>query len=490
MKWLIIPFPFYGTLIFFPTKTGFVPLINRVRKTAIGLIPCIHGARLSENALASGKSEDDLLDFSVNLNPLGPPKKLLSRVFQHVSNYPDNGYPGFKRAAADSLNVLPENIVPGNGSSELIRLFAETVIEPGDKIIIPSPTFGEYEFQCRLFGAVIEYIDYRGITKVNPWGYKAVFLCNPNNPTGNLLPRRDIIQMAKKCALSETFLFVDEAFIELSKPHESIADIAASCDFVFVLRSLTKTYAVPGLRIGFAVASPCFAGLLNNTRLHWNMNYAASAVGEQLLGKNRDYLEKSLALIRKEREWLASRLRGIRGFKPYQSDTNFILIDAGDFGINSTELTARMLKRGIIIRDCASFGLENHIRVAVRKRSENKRLIEALSKVIAEWGDELAKKEIGKALEKGVTARSRIDCEYYPCHFEGQDCTFCFCPFYPCGNKKTGGELIRKSTGGTVWSCAKCNLIHRGDVAEKVLGALMEGKKLKDIWKLVMEPEL
>ncbi len=469
-----------------------MPLINRVKKTAVGLVPCVHGARLSENALVSGKNADDLLDFSVNLNPLGPPKskKLLNGVFQNISNYPDNGYPGFKKAAADSLKVLPENIVPGNGSSELIRLFAETVIEPGDKVIIPSPTFGEYEFQCRLFGAEIEYIDYRNITKVNPGGYKAVFLCNPNNPTGNLLRRRDVIELAKTCARSETFLFVDEAFIELSEPCESIADMAASCDFIYVLRSLTKTYAVAGLRIGFAVASPDFAGLLNNARLHWNMNSAASLVGERLLRKNHDYIQKSLGLIRKEREWLTSRLGGIRGFKPIQSDTNFILIDAGDFGINSRELTARMLKRGIIIRDCASFGLENHIRVAVRKRSENRKLVSAFSKVISEWGNELAKKEIGKALEKGVTARSRIDCEYYPCHFEGQDCTFCFCPFYPCEDVKTGGELIRKSTGGTVWSCAGCKLIHKGDVAEKVLGALMEGKKLKDIWKLVMEPNL
>lgn len=467
-----------------------MPLINRVKKTAVGLVPCIHGARLSENARVSGRNADDLLDFSVNLNPLGPPKKLLGGIFQDISKYPDNGYPEFKKAAADSLNVLPENIVPGNGSSELIRLFAETVIEPGDKVLIPSPTFGEYEFQCRLFGAEIEYIDYRKIINVNPGGYKAVFLCNPNNPTGNLLRRSDVIEMAKKCTQSETFLFVDEAFIELSDPRESIADMAASCDFTFVLRSLTKTYAVPGLRIGFAVASHDFAGLLDNARLHWNMNSAASAVGERLLRKNQEYIEKSLGLIRKEREWLTSRLGGIRGFKPIPSDTNFILIDAGDFGINSRELTARMLKHGIIIRDCASFGLENHIRVAVRKRSENRKLILAFSRVIVEWGNELAKKEIGRALEKGVAARSRIDCEYYHCHFEGQDCTFCFCPFYPCGDIRTGGEHIIKSTGGTVWSCAGCNLIHRGDVAEKVLGALMEGKMLKDIWKLVMEPEL
>jgi Zn-finger protein len=149
-----------------------------------------------------------------------------------------------------------------------------------------------------------------------------------------------------------------------------------------------------------------------------------------------------------------------------------------------------MLRQGIIIRDCASFDLKNHIRVAVRKRSENRKLIAAFTQAITEWGHELAEKEIGKALDRGVAARSRIDCEYYPCHLEGQDCTFCFCPFYPCENTRTGGEVLHRSTGGTVWSCARCDLIHDGIIADKVLKELMGGKKIKDIWKLVVEPHL
>lgn len=465
---------------------------NRIKKTAIELTPCIHGARLSESAETCGKSPDELLDFSVNLNPLCPPglKKILEKACKSINNYPDNRYPGFKTAAADYLNVSPENIVPGNGSSELIRLFAETVIEPGDKVIIPSPTFGEYEFQCRLFGASIEYIDYSDITNVEPEGSKAVFLCNPNNPTGKLLERRAVNQLAQICASAEVFLFVDEAFIELSDPRESIAERAASNDFVIVLRSLTKTFAIPGLRVGYAVASPGFAKILNGVRLSWNLNSAGLAAGEELLKNNKNYLNRSLGLIKKERQWLTSCLGAIRGFKPYPSDANFILIDAREFAINSAELAERMLRHGVIIRDCSSFGLENHIRVAVRKRSENQKLIKAFSRVVSEWGRERAEKEIGDALERGVAARSRINCEYYPCHFEGQDCTFCFCPFYPCEDKRTGGEFVRKSTGGAVWSCAKCNLIHRGDIADKVLKALMEGRKLKQAWKLVMEPNL
>jgi len=465
---------------------------KRVRKNLSDLQPCIHGARLSESAQVVGKTMDELLDFSVNLNPLGPPKlrSLMSAAYNSIKYYPDNRYPGLKKAAADYLHVSPENIVPGNGSSELIRLLAETIIEPGDKVIIPTPTFGEYEFQCKLFGADIEYVDYRQITKIQPGNCKAIFLCNPNNPTGSLINRKDVISLAEKCTSSEVFLIVDEAFIELSDPLESIADIAASNDFVIVLRSVTKTFAVPGLRIGFAVASPGFAGLLNNIRLHWNMNSIAATVCEKLLGNNQNYLKRTLTLLKREREWLSLKLGSFRGFKPYPSDTNFILIDLGDFGMGSVDLTQRMLTEGIIIRDCASFDLKNHIRVAVRKRSENIKLIEAFTRTIAQWGHELAEKELTNALVRGVAARSRIDCEYYPCHFEGQDCTFCFCPFYPCENTKTGGEVLHRSTGGTVWSCAGCDLIHDGHIADKVLKELMGGKKIKDVWKLVMESHL
>ncbi len=467
-------------------------LYDRVKKTVIELTPCIHGARLGESAEKSGKSVDELIDFSVNLNPLGTPelKKLIASAYKTISCYPDNRYAGFKKAAADSLGVLPENIVPGNGSTEIIRLFVETVIEPGDRVIIPTPTFSEYEFQCRLFGAFVECVEHTSITDVKVEDCKAVFLCNPNNPTGRLIKRNEVSKLAERCASSEVFLFVDEAFIELSYPKESIAELAARNDFVVVLRSLTKTYAVPGLRLGFAATSSSFAKLLNNIRLPWNLNSIALTVGEYLLKNNQHYIDKSVELIRKEREWLMTQLSTIRGFKPYQSEANFILVDTREFLISSTELAERILRHGIIIRECTSFALENHIRVAVRKRSQNQRLINAFAGVISEWGSELAEKELGKALERGVAARSRIDCEYYPCHFEGQDCTFCFCPFYPCNDKRTGGELIHKSTGGTVWSCAGCNLIHKPEIADKVLKALMKGRKIKDVWELIIEPAL
>lgn len=469
-----------------------MPLKDRIRRTAIELTPIIHGARIEESAEEAGKSTAELIDFSINLNPLGPPKlkRILENAYKAVNNYPDNRYPGFKKAAAEYLNVAPENIVPGNGSLELIRLFAETAIVPGDRVAIPHPTFGEYEFQCRLFGAEIEHAECSSITGLDPDGCKAVFLCNPNNPTGDLIKREKILKLVQRCQDSETFLFVDEAFIELSDPKESIAGLARANDFIVVLRSLTKTFAIPGFRAGFAVASPDFAELMNNIRLPWNLNSIALAVGEEILRNNKNYISRSLELIGKERQWLASKLSSVRGFKPYPSDSNFILIDASEFLINTAEFTERLLRHGIIVRDCTSFGLTNHIRVAVRRRSENQKLIKAVSNIISERGRELAEKEISMALERGTAARSRLNCEYYPCHFEGQDCTFCFCPFYPCENKRTGGEFVQRPMGGSVWSCAKCSLIHEGDIAGRVLEALMKGRKMKEVWELVMEPAI
>lgn len=458
-----------------------------IRKYVLDLEPCVHGARVAESAEIAKKRIEEMIDFSSNLNPVFPPKLEESFVdaYKAIKNYPDNRYHNFRKIIADYLNVMPENIVPGNGSSELIRLFAEVVIEAGDRVIIPHPTYAEYEFQCKLLGGEIEYVYNISNIKLN--GCKAIFICNPNNPTGSLIKREELLKLAEECEHNNAFLFVDEAFIELSSPEESMVDFAVEHDHVVVLRSLTKSFAIPGLRIGYVVASSNFANILNRVRLPWNLNSVAEVVVRRLLDK--EYLKSSREMIRKEREWLISRLRAIHGFKPYHSKANFILVDVNQFFMSSKELADNMLKHGIIIRECSSFGLENHIRVGVKKREENIILIKTFEKVISEWGSKLAEKEIRKALELG-TIRSRRSCEYYPCHFEGQDCTFCFCPFYPCKDTRTGGEFVYRATGGKVWSCAKCVLIHESETADKVLKALMKGKKLREVWEMVIDPKL
>ena len=239
------------------------------------------------------------LDFSANINPLGSPplKDVLSREMEKLGQYPDNKYTEFREAAASFVGVDVCNIVPGNGSSEIIRLFAETTLEEGDLAIIPFPTFGEYENQSRLFGAEIQR------TNLGPNGQveiddsalsdaKAFFLCNPNNPTGSLLPKSKIVDLAKRCERSETFLLVDEAFIELSDPEQSVVRLAPEMEYLVVMRSLTKSFGVPGLRLGFGVSNNLLTEVMNRARLPWSISSIASAAGVELF-KHTDHLEKA-----------------------------------------------------------------------------------------------------------------------------------------------------------------------------------------------------
>ena len=488
-----------------------------LRKHLLDLKPCRHGGLIQETSEIYGIPESEILDFSANFNPLGTPFEhpesglsfddILKTSFKKLTEYPDNRYPEFREAAAKfvGLRVTPQNIIPGNGSTEIIRLVVECVVEKGDIVLLPWPTFGEYEMQCRIMGAEPQYPSQDEVETLPDElleKAKILFICNPNNPTGKLRTREEIKTLAERCEKHETLLFVDEAFIELSDPSQSVADLAASKNYVFVMRSLTKDFAIPGIRMGFGIASPEMAEILDTARLSWNLGTVANAVGTALLniegGIENPYLKKARVKIKTEGEKLKAKLDRIRGFKAGEANVNFIFVNISKFMLDSTELTARLAARGILIRDCSSFhGLgKDYIRVAVRTEEENNRLIAAIGDVITQWGKEQAKNElqqvIEKASEEGIG--SRKTCEYYPCHFEGQNCTFCFCPFYPCENERTGGKWIESSRGGRVWSCVDCHLVHNKETAQKILDCLMQegdtDELVKVAWKKVMEPIL
>nr|CAI64215.1 probable histidinol-phosphate aminotransferase [uncultured archaeon] len=369
-------------------------MMPTMRQEVQGCAPCAHGGRIAEYIDA----DQPMIDFSANLNPMGMPDVPTTiREIEGIFHYPDNDYPQLRAVSADFVEVCSgtsdparitaENIVPVNGSSELIRLFAETVIERGDRVIIPAPTFDEYAFQCRLFGADVQYHDYSKILELSSSQISdasAVFLCNPNNPTGDLIAGDAVRQFADRCSDNETFLFVDEAFIELSDPAQSVAHAVFDSDFVVVLRSLTKVFAVPGLRLGFGITSTEVAELFNHARLVWNVGAPAEAIGRELMGAcmKGDYLNRSIALIRKERGYLMEAFTS-RGFSPHESAVNFILVDISSTGMDSQEMVRRMAGNGILVRDCATFQCLDgrYIRVAVRTREENRMLMRAVDAV-------------------------------------------------------------------------------------------------------------
>jgi len=359
-------------------------MMELIRKSFGSAGECQHGGKFREVAFQTGVEP---LDFSANINPLGSPplKEVLLQELSRIGYYPDNGYREFREAAARFVGTHPDNIVPGNGSSELIRLFAETVLGDGRLAIIPTPTFGEYQNQSALVGAAICQVELcNGLPEISGADLErasAIFFCNPNNPTGLLISRDEVADLAKRCEKSRTFLLVDEAFIELSDPGQSIADLAPASEFLFVMRSMTKSFGIPGLRLGFGITNAKLAGVMNRARIPWSISSLAAAAGPYLLAQE-EFLVRSRALISEELAFLDTSLRGL-GLKPLPSRANFILVDISGSGLESDRFAEKMSRQGVLVRDCQSFGLKKEfIRVAVRDRAENLRLLEALEQVL------------------------------------------------------------------------------------------------------------
>jgi threonine-phosphate decarboxylase len=167
--------------------------------------------------------------------------------------------------------------------------------------------------------------------------------------------------------------------------------------------------------------------------------------------------------------------------------------------MNSSELAERMASHGVLIRDCSSFQDigKDYIRIAIRNREENERIASTIRQVIYEWGREQAEFQLGENIKVASDCGRRgsnTDCDYYPCHFEGQDCTFCFCPFYPCEDSRTGGSWVESSSGGKVWSCLNCNIVHEEKVVDELLSVFttdgLDEKSIKKAWEHVMETNL
>jgi threonine-phosphate decarboxylase len=320
---------------------------------------------IPERALHGGlarreQDERDWLDFSANLNPF-PPRVDWTPDPACLEHYPDDRYPALREAIGRTFGRRPEEVTVGNGSIEVIRAFCMAVLGSGDRVCIDRPTFGEYRVAAELAGAV---------ATTDADGAAARFLCNPNNPTGALLGRT-VIEEVLAATPGTTRLFVDEAFIELADPSASM--IGADDDRVFVLRSMTKAFAVPGLRLGFGIGDPALVDRCERCRAPWSVNAFAEAFA---LAALREYpaLEESRRRIQDERERLAAGLADL-GFTPMPASANFICAESPK---PVERLCDGLALRRIRVRDCASFGLHGTIRVAVRTRDENRRLLEGL----------------------------------------------------------------------------------------------------------------
>lgn len=317
-----------------------------------------HGGRVRWHRT---REQGELLDFSANVNPY-PPEFPWIPDASALKDYPDDRYETLKEEIGKTLGRDAAEIAVGNGSVELIRAFCSAVLRAGDTARIEPPTFAEYEMAVRLAGAR---------STADDDGAAVWFVCNPNNPTGKLLTRTEVLRLLDDAAGQGTCLFLDEAFIELSDPAQSVVDV--SDENLFLLRSLTKSFAVPGIRFGYAFGAPELIEKVETVRLPWTVNTFAESFAIEAF-RHYDLLEESRKRIARERAWLCSHLDALDlGYAP--PSANYILIEVP---LETEVLVERLLSRGILVRDCRSFGLPRHIRVAVRTHEENRQLIEAL----------------------------------------------------------------------------------------------------------------
>lgn len=337
---------------------------------------------------------EKIIDFSSNINPLGfPPavKDFIVKNIHLISRYPDPECKSARQSLSSHLGISSDNILLSNGSNELIHLIPRAL--SCRTAVICRPGFSEYELSVKLSGAKIYHvlacekdnfcID---INKIKHHVCKGglVILCNPNNPTGYLFEKLRLLDLADFCSTHKAYLIVDEAFMEFVDGYEKISLLKEALyhKYLLVLRSLTKFFGLPGLRIGYLVANKNLIRKISLFEPTWSVNgLAQGIVGAGLF--DAGYIKRSSDYIRKEGDFLFNRLKEITGIYPYRPAANFIFCKILDKRLNPCSLSMNLLKSGIFIRDCSNFkGLRGcFFRVAVKKRQDNLYLIACLKKI-------------------------------------------------------------------------------------------------------------
>jgi threonine-phosphate decarboxylase len=356
-----------------------------------GMTRPTHGGNVYLVAQEQGVSIERIMDFSASINPLGPPAavfRVMSSAYKRIVHYPDPDCRQLRKELAQRCDVDPDMILVGNGSTELIHLLPRAL---GIKsALILGPTFEEYARALMTAGSLVQYVHARSEERFLPpvndvlhelsaerTSFDAVYLCNPNNPTGQVVNRPAMYKLAEAVEQQQGWLIVDEAFIDYC--HEkSVISMLREHPRMVVLRSLTKFYALPGLRIGYLLGASKVVDQLKNLQPPWSVNSLAQEVSCAVLQDDL-YATKSRTFMKRERLRFVQGLRSLFGLRVYASPANFVLMEL-PASICADEVTDRLASKRVLVRNCSTLpGLNRQmIRVAIRTVKENRRLLTAL----------------------------------------------------------------------------------------------------------------
>lgn len=351
-----------------------------------------HGGNVFDVARQMGVAPAAIADFSASINPLGMSPLVKSAIVGAIDSlvhYPDSRHTEFKQALAEYHGLSPAHFAVANGSTELI--YHLPAMLRGTRALIVSPSFSEYvhalgqqQWQARHF--VLDHeksfdLDLDALRQTLAEGFDALYLCNPANPGGTLYPLRLIEQIHNLCTAAGTFLVLDEAFMDFCE-ETSAKHFMVTVDNGIILRSMTKFFGIPGLRLGYAIAGTTLAERLDAMGGPWSVNTLALAAGLAAL-QDSEHNSMTIEYVRQERCNLLEQLSKFTQLKVFPSSTNYLLLQITD-GMSAPELRDRLLQQRILIRDCTSFvGLSpRFFRIAVRTAEENGRLVQGLKEVL------------------------------------------------------------------------------------------------------------
>lgn len=339
----------------------------------------IHGGDIYRNA--------GCLDFSSNINPLGTPeavKQAMRDSLEQVGNYPDVCCEKLKEKLAAFHGVGTEQLICGNGAADLIFRYVFAV-KPKQALVV-APCFSEYEQALRFVGAETGHYRLNSETfclgedflDVLTEKLDVVFLCNPNNPTGKNISQSLLLQIVERCRKKKIQLFLDECFLDflMDEAKRSLIKYASEEPHLFILRSFTKMYAVPGIRLGYGIcADKALLSSMEAAGPPWNVSVLAQAAGQAALEQTA-FVEKTRSFIIKERTFLTEQLKRLQ-ITFWEGSANYIFL------YDSIDIKQKLLENGILIRDCSNYeGLsKGYYRIAVKDRDSNEKLIAALEKI-------------------------------------------------------------------------------------------------------------
>ena len=357
-----------------------------------------HGGLKPAELRALGLKPEEVLDFSASISPIGPPKAVWDALRAvDLAAYPDPQCLLLREALLEHLSeprhdrLDPAYILVGNGSTEIIHLIARAYLSPprpgtANTAFLLTPTYGEYAGACELAGATVSSLDCRdrpgfrwdidlAAQRISQEKPSLVFLCNPNNPTGVFLGRQEVQLLLQSASDAGSLLVLDEAYISFVDDAWDSLDLLESPSVVLV-RSMTKDYGLTALRLGYTLAREEVTERLASLQPDWSVNGLSQAAGVAALADS-GHLEKARLAVAEAKVFLSNSLTDL-GFSVPASEANFLLVKVGD----AAAWRAKLIRLGLFVRDCTSFGLPDYIRVGIRSLPDCRRLAEAMADLV------------------------------------------------------------------------------------------------------------